>query len=85
MLQDGSPSWVSITTVVGDDPLRRHSKKWTVGVKKVAGRTYKVVKSGGAWLIYHAGKLVALVIRNIAYTFSREVGKSFAKRILAAK
>jgi hypothetical protein len=59
--------------------------RWTTGVKRIAGKTFKVVKSGGAWLIFHAGKLVALVIRNIAYTFSREVGRHFAKRILAAK
>lgn len=61
-----------------------YHRRWTAGVKRVAGKTYRVVKSGGAWLIYHAGKLVALVIRNIAYTFAREVGKHFAKRILAA-
>ncbi len=58
--------------------------QWTTGVKRLGRKVYKVVKSGGAWLIFHAGKLVALVIRNIAYTFSREVGKRLAKRILAA-
>lgn len=58
--------------------------RWTTGVKRLGRKTYKVVKSGGAWLIYHAGKLIALVIKNIAYTFSREVGKRLAKRILAA-
>ena len=64
--------------------MARRYRRWTTGVKRIGGKAYRVVRDGGAWLIYHAGKLVALVIRNIAYTFSREVGKHFAKRILAA-
>lgn len=60
-------------------------RRWSVGIKRHAGKTYRVVKSGFVWLIYKAGKLVAMVIKNVAYTFSREVGKGLAKKILAAK
>lgn len=61
-----------------------YRRRWTTGLKRIGRKTYKVVKSGGAWLIYHAGKLVALAVRNIVYVFSREIGKAFAKRVLAA-
>jgi len=61
-----------------------YARRWSAGVKRLAGKTWKVVKSGGAWLIYQAGRLVALIVRNIAYTFSREVGKGLARRVLAA-
>lgn len=81
MSRGGSRSWVPTTVATaGDDFIAR----WTTGVKKVGRKTYKVVKSGGAWLIYQAGKLVAIAIKQIVYTFSREVGKRLAKRVLAA-
>jgi hypothetical protein len=60
-------------------------KRWTTGVKRIGRKTYKVVKSGGAWLIYHAGRLVALFVKGAMHTFSREVGKTLAKRVLAAR
>ena len=89
----GKDSWVAVKRVDAGDTMAHYYRhrslprrsRYSTGVKKVGRKTYKVAKSGGAWLVYHAGKLVALMIRNIVYTFSREVGKSLARKILAAK
>ncbi len=58
--------------------------KWSTGVKRVAGNTYRVVKQFGAWLIMKAGKLVAAFVQGVVYTFSREMGKQLARRVYAA-
>ncbi len=60
------------------------ARRWSLGVKRVAGQTYRVIKRGGAWLVFKGAELVAMFIRNVVYTFSREVGKGLARKILAA-
>lgn len=59
--------------------------KWATGTKRVAGKTYRVVKRGGAWLIMQGGKLIAMFIKGVIYTFSREVGRHLARRIFMAR
>lgn len=59
--------------------------KWTTGTKRVAGKTYRVVKRGGAWLIMQGANLVGMFIKGVIYTFSREVGRHLARRIFMAK
>lgn len=58
--------------------------KWSTGVKRVAGTTYRVVKQFGAWLIMKAGKLVAAFVNGVIYTFGREMGRQLARRVFAA-
>lgn len=58
--------------------------RWSTGVKRVAGNTYRVVRQFGAWLIMKAGKLVAAFINGVIYTFGREMGKQMARRVFAA-
>ena len=60
-------------------------RRFKTGVKRVGGGTYRVIKRGAAWLIMQGGKLLAMLIHGIIYTFSREVGKHLARRIFAAK
>lgn len=57
---------------------------WTTGIKRIAGRTYSVIKRFGSWLIIEGGKIVAAFIRGVVYAFAREVGRSLARRIFAA-
>ena len=59
-------------------------RRWTTGVKRVGGKTYKVIKRGGVWLITMGGMLVAMFVKGVIHTFSREVGKGLARRVFAA-
>ena len=58
--------------------------KWSTGVKRVGRKTYKVVKMFGAWLILHAGKIVAAFINRVVYVFGTELGKRAARKVFAA-
>ena len=58
--------------------------KWSTGTKKVARKTYRVVRTFGSWLIIQGGKIIAAFIQGVIYTFSREFGKNLARRVFAA-
>lgn len=67
-----------------DSMAMRQSRRFRRGVKRIARKSYKVIYMFGAWLILSAGKLIAIAIKNVIHTFSREVGKGLARRILTA-
>lgn len=58
--------------------------RWSTGIKRVGGKTYRVVKAFGAWLIVKGGQILAAFIKGVVYTFSREMGKQLARRVYAA-